>query len=193
MGDLVQAHGVGQTKTTQYSSNSVQGASEKGLINGFNHRKDHIEDQNVTLESIHKTLCDLLQFGLVSLVHISHFRSDADNRREAEKEVPPPEEYKARSKRDQDAQKEAAIKEKLDQWKYGSQTPQITVETPKNGKKRPLEKEDTSQAEKRRRLHLALSNQYVGVTEEGIYQPKMGESGYLDVRIRNVPWSKTDH
>ena len=126
-------------------------------------------------------LCDLLRLELVSPVHISHFRSDADNRIEAEKVVPKPEVYKARNEREQNAQREAGIKRKLKEWRYYTHGEENEAEHLKKGKKRLHQDLETGRLEKRQRLYSPLSQDVIGTTEE-VYQPMRGEAHYLDVR-----------
>lgn len=180
VGDLVQAYGVGSSKGTHAHSAVIHGKPGETFSTSFNRTEDRIEGKNTTLESIHGTLCDLLQAELVSRVHISHFRSDADNRSEAEKVVPPPGEYKAKSKRERDAQHEIAVKRKLKEWKYCVNGGEDDFEDFMKGKKRPRQDPESRRPEKRQRLDSPLSQDGIGTTENA-YQPMLGENSYLDV------------
>ena len=186
VGDLVQAYGVGQSKSTHDRLATTRGPASKLLPNSSSHAEGRIEEQSATFESIHGTLCDLLRTELVSRVHKSHFRSDADNRSEAEKVVLKPEEYKAKSKREQDALRELAIKRKLKDWKHCTEGEQNEVEDLKEGKKRLHQEPETLQPEKRQRLYSSLNQDVVGTTG-GDCQPMLGETGYLDVRYMKTP------
>ncbi|KAF6219856.1 hypothetical protein HO133_003681 [Letharia lupina] len=180
VGDLVQAYGVGQSRSTHDRLAATRGPPSNplsGLSEGRN------EEQSVTLESIYGTLCDLLRTESVSRVHLSHFRSDADNRSEAEKLVPKPEEYKAKSKREQDAQHEAAVKRKLKEWKYCADGEEGEVEDLRKGKKRlHQDSEPRRPDQKRQRLYSPLIQEVVGIPGE-VYLPMLGETDYLDSNL----------
>ena len=155
VGDLLKAYGVGDIKVPIIARN---GFSKKSLSNGVNHAGIHTGDKTVTREIFNQTLCDLLRRGLVSQVNESHFRSDADNRLEAEKLVPPPEYYKAKSKRENEAQWEASIMKKLEEWKYGRTTGDEHVKFNVKGKKHLLEDAGSLGARKRQRFNPDFSN-----------------------------------
>ena len=167
VGDLVQAYGI--------SSKDRQ-----PLPNGSGSTTEHNIKNNVTLESVHMTLYDLLRVGLVSLVNESHFRSDADNRIEAGKIVPAPEYFKNKTKRENEEQREMAILQKLEEWKYPTAPEKEEVEIFQKGKKRRLEDPEDSQAAKRQRPYLPLADKVVGtVGTDGA--PRFGHTGALDV------------
>ena len=180
VGDLVQAYGVGLSKGTHSYPGAIHGRPGEIFSASFNRTEDRIEEKDTALESIYGTLCDLLQAELVSRVHISHFRSDADNRSEAEKVVPPPGEYKAKSIRERDAQHEAAVKRKLKEWKYCIDGEEDDFEDFMKGKKRLRQDPEDRRPEKRQRLDSPLSQDVIGTTENA-YQPMLGENSYLDV------------
>lgn len=185
VGDLVQAYGVGQSKGTHAYPAAIHGPPSKPFSTSTGRAENRVQVQDTTLESIHETLCDLLQAELVSRVHISHFRSDADNRSEAEKVVPPPGEYKAKSTRERDAQHEAAVKRKLKEWRYCVHGEGDEFEDFKKGKKRLHRDPEYRRPEKRQRLDSPLSQEVIGTTKKD-YQPMLGENGYLDVRKLKV-------
>ena len=140
----------------------------------------HGDDEGQSAQSIYRTLCDLLRIGLVSQVHASHFRSDPDNRSEAEKVVPHPEEYKAKSKRERDAQHEVAIRRKLKAWKYWSDGKDYEVEGSKAGRKRLQQDPELQPLEKRQRLYPPSNQEVLNI--KGIAnQLILGETGDLDV------------
>lgn len=134
-----------------------------------------------SIDSIYRTLTNLLRAKLISRVHVSHFRSDTDNHTEADKVVPPTEEYKGKSRREREAQKEAAIKRKLKDWRYYMNSEEDVVEDLKKGKKRPRQDIEPQPSEKRRRPSSALSQKAICTMEE-VYQSMLGTTGYLDVR-----------
>ena len=172
VGDLVQAYGI--------SSKDRQ-----PLPNGSGSTTEHNIKNNVTLESVHMTLYDLLRVGLVSLVNESHFRSDADNRIEAGKIVPAPEHFKNKIKKENEEQREMAILQKLEEWKYPTAPEKEEVEIFQKGKKRRLEDPEDSQAAKRQRPYLPLADKVVG-TAGTAGAPRFGHTGALDVWIMDI-------
>ena len=180
VGDLVQAYGAGLSNGTHAHPAASHGPAGKPFSTSFGRVEDCVEGQDTTLESIHGTLCDLLHSELISRVHISHFRSDADNRSEAEKVVPAPGEYKAKSIRERDAQHEVAVRRKLKEWRYCIDGEEDDFEDFKKGKKRLHQDIETRRPEKRQRLDSPLSQEVTGTMKE-TYQPMPGEMGYLDV------------
>ena len=181
VGDLVQAYGVGQPKKSHGHPAITGGTPSKAFSSSSDHADGCIDEEIDTLESIHGMLRELLRTNLVSRVHISHFRSDADNRSEAEKVVPNPEDYKAKSKREKDAQHETAVKRKLKQWRYCTDGEETEVEYFQKGKKRLHQDLGTRRPEKRQRLCSPMTGEVNGMTGE-VNQPMLGETDYLDVR-----------
>ena len=181
VGDLVQAYGEGQSKSTRDRLATSCGSPGKLKSSSSSHEDGSNEEQSATLGSIYGTLCDLLRTELVSMVHVSHFRSDADNRSEAEKAVPQPEEYKAKSKREQDAQHEAAVKRKLKEWRYFTDGGDDEVEGPKIGKKRPHQDAEPQRPEKRQRPYSSVSQKVNGATGR-VDLLMLGAIDDLDVR-----------
>lgn len=179
VGDLVQAYGIGLPNGVHAHPAAIHGKPSEIFSTSFSRTVDRIEGKDTTLESIHGTLYDLLQAELVSRVHISHYRSDADNRSEAEKLVPPPGEYKAKSIRERNAQHEVAVKRKLKEWKYcvGDEE---DFEDFMKGKKRLHQGPENRWPDKRQRIDSPLSHDVSGITEDA-YQPMSGENSYLDV------------
>lgn len=194
VGDLVEGFGCGTSKSTN-GSLVTPDVSDKPHLNGWKHAADGIDGHGVTFESVQATLFDLLQAGLISEVHESHFRSEADNRLEAEKVVPPPEFYKAKSKRDNEAQWETSIKKKLAEWKHGIEAEAVVIKDSKNtnsakkGKKRSLEDAEECQPKKR----LALETQVAISATRTAYEPATDEAGVLDVRGVEEPPQSTEN
>lgn len=191
VGDLVQAYGVGQSKSTHDGLAATHGPPSKSLSSMSSHVDGRLEEEIFTLESIHRTLCELLQAELVSRVHISHFRSDADNRIEAEKLVPKPEEYKAKSKREQDAQHEAVVQRKLKEWRFCTNEEEDEIEDLKKGKKRLHRDLETRRPGKRQRRYSPLGQEVIGTTGED-YQPMLEGTGYLDVRRMEISLERAE-
>ena len=179
--DLVQAYRVGHPTSVHDCRAPTPRPPGKLLSSSFSHTEGTVEEHNATHESMHETLHNLLQIQLVSQVHVSHFRSDADNRSEAEKVVPLTEEYKAKGKREQEAQREAAVKRKLMEWRYCSNGGDDENVFQK-GSKRPPQDAESQRTEKRRRIHSSIDQEIIGATGE-VYQPMMKRNGVLDVRV----------
>ena len=179
IGDLVQAYQVGQYNSTHDRLAVSCGSPSKLKSSSSGDTDGSSKGQSATLESIYGTLCDLLRAELVSRVHVSHFRSDADNRIDAENAVPKVEEYKAKSRREQDAQHEAAVQRKLKEWRFGTDGGDDEVEGPKVGRKRVHHDIEFQRPEKRQRLYSSSSKDVIGATGR---VKMMGESGDLDVR-----------
>ena len=154
VGDLVQAYGLDRTEGTNDLAAIVTQSSIKSIYNGSINTDISSDKNRISLASVHMTLRELLRVGFVCLANESYFRSEADNRTEAGKVVPPPEHFRAKSKRDNEAQRETAIQEKLEEWKYGTRAEKEQYAPIVNGKKRQLDASESLQAEKRRRLLL---------------------------------------
>ncbi|MCJ1470941.1 RNA polymerase III subunit C82 [Pseudocyphellaria aurata] len=133
-------------------------------------------DHSPTLESLHLTLWDLLKAGLIVTVNESHFRSDADNKIEAEREIPHPK-LKWKFKKDEELDWERNIQQKLEDWKHGSEAERNEINSLQRGKKRLLEISESSNS-KRQRLNLPLTKAVVG-THGYDFDPKISETGFL--------------
>ncbi len=180
VGDLAQAY-----LPLKCSRGALKGAfalSSPSLPRGFAKKQTDSLDANhgPTVESLHQALYDMLQAGLISAVNESHFRSAADNRSEAEKEVPFQDRYVGKLKKEHEAEREEAISKKLEDWKYGTSLEKQGLVGHRKGMKRPLETlEETSEA-KRQRFHSPLTTN--GNGETGQYcSPQSSAVGYLDV------------
>lgn len=182
VGDLVKAYGLGYTKEGEGRLAATYGHPEfpakivPNGVNGSNSAEKYSDESEVTLKKIHLTLYDLLRAGLVIRVHESQFRSDADKRTEAERAVKPIAEYKAKSKKDQEAQWESAVQAKLEERKYGNEEEEVELDDLRLGKKRPLEGPETIQAKKSRHLFLRQTISGTGET----YQTKLYD-GYTEL------------
>ena len=180
MGDLVQAYGLG------YANDSPsQKASFRELPNGLLPQKvkDNgriLHDVHATVENIHHSLCDLLQAGLISKVHMSHFHTEADNRTEAERLTPLTGEYKGQTKREREAMWEQAVQEKLNGWKYGTVGEARDIAALKKGAKRPLEYSQELASNKRLKVDLTSGKGVIPLVGED-YQNSIAHSGYLKV------------
>ena len=154
VGDLVQAYGLDRTEGANDPAAITYQLPTKRIHNGSIDTECSSDNERISLALVHTALRELLGVGFVSLVNESYFRSEADNRTEAGKAVPPPEYFRAKSKRDNEAQRETAIQEKLEEWKYGTKAEREHFGFTTNVKKRQLDDSSSLQAEKRRRLHL---------------------------------------
>lgn len=152
VGDLVRGFSA-STKIHINGSMATSGASDKPLSSEGKRMEHGTEGPLVTSEILQATLYDLLQAGFISQVHESHFRSAADNRLEAEKVVPAPEYYKAKSKKENDAQWEASIQKKLAQWKHGKVTEIAEANILDKGKKRLLLEDPEDSPKQKRSFH----------------------------------------
>ncbi len=193
VGDLVQAYRLGFTKDHKGRLAAAHGLPNKTISHEPLENGVVVQGENVSLEKINQTLCDLLQLGLVFKVHESHFRCDIDSRAEAEKAVPPVEEYKAKSKKERDAMWEHDVLCKIEEWKYGTKAEKAEIEGLKKGKKRLLGHEESLQPEKRQRLYMSMSKNVVGTTVVNAYEPKIAEYGYLNVLKRALTPQFTNH
>ena len=191
VGDLVRAYRGGQFKSTHDRLLAVSCESPSKLRSRSSDRSEEKNEENAALQSIHEILSDLLQNELVSRVHVSHFHSDADNRSEAEKVVPHPEEYKAKSKRERDAQHEVAVIRKLKEWKYCTDGGHYEVGGSKAERKRIHQDRDSQRPKKCQRLDSPLGQEGMGVTGK-LNRPMLREPDCLDVcRIEYVKkWLK---
>lgn len=180
VGDLVQAYGMGGGRSTKESLGPC-GASGEPLPNESNPAANGFENDDVKPGSIHRTIRELLLLGLVSQVNKSHFRSDADNRIEAEKVVPPIEHYKAKSKRENEAQWEMSIEKQLNEWKYGVGDEIMEVDSMDKRKKRLREDTEDLRPGKRQRFQTP-STQQVNGTVGGTCRTVPGDVGTSDVR-----------
>ena len=164
VGDLVQAYGLDRVQGANDPAAVVPQPSTKRIHNGSIDTECSSDNERISLASVHTALRELLGVGFVSLVNESYFRSEADNRTEAGKAVPPPEYFRAKSKRDNEAQRETAIQERLEEWKYGKKAEKEQYGPITNVKKRQLDDSSSLQGEKRRRLHLPSNGHDVAWT-----------------------------
>ena len=176
VGDFVQGYKVANERGIASRPISTNG-SDKPQRNGLDLAIKTELGEGTTLNLVHATLCELLQLGFISKVNMSHFRSDADNRIEAENVVPPVEYYKAKTKKENEAQWEASVTRKLTDWKYGTDEGTLEFNGIQKGNKRLQEDTMTSKPGKRQRLDLQPYQRNNAMTE----QSRAGESGFLHV------------
>ena len=181
VGDLVQAYGLDHRQVGKILPADVLYENTKHILNESSKNEGSSGKDHISLESVQLTLCELLRVGFISLVNESYFRSEADNRTEAGKIVPPPEYFRAKSKRDNEAQRETAVQEKLEEWRHGTKAENEQYAIVTNAMKRPLEDPETLQAEKRRRLHMLPNGQALGTFDPNC-ESNIGAMRTLDVR-----------
>ena len=180
VGDLAQAYELAwpDTKRPQEAVHDLHN-SNSPVIPNTKQAGTNANNQRPTLESLHSTLWDLLKAGTISPVNESHFRSDADNRIEAEKEIPHPK-LNWKFKKEEAIDWERTIQQKLEDWRHGSKVERNEITSLQKGKKRLLECPESNNDFKRLRLYLPLTKAFVGTTGYD-FDPKISETGYLDV------------
>lgn len=180
VGDLVEAYKLAQPNTKRPQETAPDLAnSNSPVIPKTKQPNSEVNNHGPTLESLHLTLWDLLKAGLISAVNESHFRSDADNRIEAEKEISHPK-LKWKFKKEEELDWERSIEQKLEDWKHGSKVERNEISSLQRGRKRLLESPESSHDFKRLRLDLPLSKAVIGSTGCE-FDPKISETGYLNV------------
>ena len=181
VGDYVQANRPSEGRNTSKSGASSDLTTQTSPVKPMPKiRGDGVED--VTFDSIYSSFHELLKLDLVSRVNASHFRSAADNRVEAEKAVPPIEHYKAKSKRENEAQWESSVAKTLMDWKYGVEDPKTEVNSTFAGQKRVRDEIGDSLPQKRQRLGLDVAQKSYNIAE-GIHESRSERGSLLDVRI----------
>ena len=159
IGDLARAYNIEPLESIPSLPNRMNSANGLG--------KTHVKDPSHTSESFHSTLYKLIQSGYVSVVSQSHFRSKADNRYEAEKEVKRNTVYQGPMKRDQKLEYEHAVEQKLTEWKFNSEVEGKVIEIFEKASKRRLDNGDYSISDrsgKRMRLDSDSQNWANGTT-----------------------------
>lgn len=183
IGDLAQAYKVARPKDIKGVSGTAYGLPNSAVSGGSVAKEldNAAKNQSQTVESLHSTLSDLLEAGLIITIHESHFRTDADNRSEAEKEIPYPKSYVGKFKKELEIDWERNIQQKLEDWKHGSEAERIKIASSNRGKKRLLDNSESNHDSKRQRLHLPLTKTVVGSTTYGS-EYKTSDAGFFDVR-----------
>ena len=146
-------------------------------------------------DSFHSALTALVGAGLLTTVHESHFRSDADNRREAEILVKGLEQFRRELKGPEKVEYAEAVEKQLLDWRFtNNATTQVLATEPAakqgNSKKRKLGGDRTDAPEKRRRSDIAGGGQAVHLqpTESlsGVYETVCSNSRTADLLGRLV-------
>ncbi|SLM39662.1 RNA polymerase III subunit RPC82-related, helix-turn-helix [Lasallia pustulata] len=159
VGDLAKAYNAVQSDGMLGSVSEGQALSEDGLPNGLgnNHTSAGTKKRGPNLEDLHSVLDALLRTGFIIPVHESHFRSAADNRSEAERELKRNNDsFQGALKGEKKMEFEQAIDGKLDQWRDGLDMQ--TKDTSGRGRKRRLEDDRNGVDRKRMRMSNGLAN-----------------------------------
>lgn len=134
------------------------------------------QDDGHSADSLHTTLGDLIQAGLLYLVHEFQFRTVADNVTEAKHAVPPADELPG-SQKVQRAMHESLIAKKLDEWKSESSVPALKLAQPRKTTKRAFEGDGEQPNGKRKKL-MDQTQTEISSTGSNAHST---ESGWLDV------------
>lgn len=138
---------------TELQGTAVNSSATPVLQNGHKQNGRIIHESDLDEIEIHKTKRELLQAGLITKVHESHFRTKDDNRIEAERNTRSVEDFAGDTKKDRAANKEALVDSVLDNWKYGSAVKIEAEQAPKKKRgKRKAESQETGSAIKRPRI-----------------------------------------
>lgn len=181
VGDLTKAYIFTSSKNTNGTSGTSHGFRTTTPTPLSKVRiQNYAKGGGLTLESLHQELRDLLQARILSVVHESHFRTDADNRIEAEREVPCPDKWATKLKKDQQLEWEKKVERKLRDWKYGTEHEMNEMTTLHRGKKRPREESELNLNSKRQRLYN--SREEISTSEFGSEQ-QTPDNVYLDNEI----------
>ncbi|MCJ1477342.1 RNA polymerase III subunit C82 [Lambiella insularis] len=145
--DLAQTYNV-----SHHSENSVLRSESSKTTNG--HLTDgssmiHDDSHYASSESLDSTVRALHDAGLLSTVHESHFRSETDNRNEAEAVVRSSEYFQGELKGEKKTEFLEAIEKKLLGWRFGTNSGIVVVsakfnEKALNSKKRKWEEDSVT-------------------------------------------------
>lgn len=159
VGDLAKAYNAVQSNSTLVSISEGQTFGEGGLPNGLgiNHISAGTKKRAPNLEDLHSILSALLRSGFVIPVHESHFRSAADNRSEAERELKRVNDsFQGTLKGERKMELDQAIDHKLDQWRDGLGVQ--TRDTSGRVRKRRLDDDRNGADRKRMRMSNGEAN-----------------------------------
>ncbi|KAL8700155.1 MAG: hypothetical protein Q9201_005599 [Fulgogasparrea decipioides] len=154
-------------------------APDQRLASGGNHsnKPNNGSDEAIhTVDGLHTTISNLLVAGLLRPLHESYLRPAADNVAEAEHTVPRDSSIKSK---EEQVTWEMAVKQKLEDWRYGSNEEAKTIPLQQKGSKRPLEDSDNIPDGKRTKLMESRSdglNSFNGAS-------RSTQSGWLDVGL----------
>lgn len=174
---------VGDLTRTYFPPSGGQGPLY-GIITSDNHLRpndnevaaaDHATKEDVhTVDELHSTISSFLSSGLLRLLHESYLRPAADNIAEAEHIVPRDPSH--RLKKDEQVAWEVAVKNKLEDWRYGSKSETRLLPQPQKGTKRGLDDTESIPRGKKAKFNDSRSNG----TGSNSQSP---QSGWLDVGL----------
>ena len=181
VGDLAKAYIFPASKDINGDTGIGHGYRTKSSTSSSKAKaQNYAKEGGLTLESLHQVLSVLLQARILSVVNESHFRTDTDNRIEAEREVPCPDKGASKLKKDQQLEWEKSVEQKLRDWKYGTEHDMNEMITLHRGKKRPREESELNLNSKRQRLYN--SREEISNSEFGS-EKRMSGNGYLGNEI----------
>lgn len=120
--DLAAAYNLDPAKCDGAFDEDALYGNPRGPPNGIKKAKSNSAGKagGLTLKSLHSTIYNLLQAGILAQVHPTHFRSAADNRNEAERLVQRYAEFGGGPRgTKQKAAFEAAVQKQLQTWQSG--------------------------------------------------------------------------
>lgn len=153
--DLAAAYNLDIGRVDWPSDEGGPYANHRGLPNGVRKAKANstAKASVLTLESLHTTIHNLLQAGILRQVHPTHFRSAADNRNEAERVVQRYAEFAGGPKgTKQKAAFEAAVQKQLQTWQLGDSSGTDSIGGVSASRKRRMGSFAPSSAQKRTKL-----------------------------------------
>ena len=137
VGDLARAYDLVHSDDSSIRTNGAKLNTDTNSPNGIakcNGKGGYIP----TLQAFQTTLYTLIKAGYVSTVHESHFRSEADNKSEAEKELQRNPEYRGPLKRAEKFDYEQTLKNKLVEWRFNAKAENKLVDKFQKSRKRQL-------------------------------------------------------
>lgn len=185
--DLAQAYYIPCNGGSQKSTKHGSLINTDFLTNGDSKNGDNA--QETFHESMHTNLHALLQAGFLTIVSLPHFRSDADNRAEAEDIVGSRPMFQGLLKGDKKLLFDEAIKEQLEAWKFGTELGNKAIEKFKSsisskGKKRQLE-EETAKSRPKKRVRIDDDDDHINGNDDHINSNGnsviVNEAVYLEV------------
>ena len=186
---LVLGH-ASDSDLTQLQGTGANPSATSVLQNGHKQNGRIIHESDLNESEIRKTKVELLQAGLITKVHESHFRTMEDNRIEAEKDTRSVEDFAGNTKKDRSANREAFVDSVLDNWKYGSAVKTEAEQAPKKKRgKRKAESQESHADVKRPRLNEDATGLVNGNSND-----HWGLSGETDVsHVGRLIWCYKSH
>ncbi|KAL8872867.1 MAG: hypothetical protein Q9174_001576 [Haloplaca sp. 1 TL-2023] len=130
--------------------------------------RDLIEEDDLSVDKLHSAISSLLVSGFVRPLHESYLRPAADNLVEAQHTVPLDSTVKL--KKDAHATWESSVKQKLDDWKYGTPSETKLHRQPHGGTKRGLDDPENAPIGKKAKL----------IDTKNEARSHSGKNGWLD-------------